>query len=72
MTAAPTQRRWLILGLLLGITIINFIDRQTLSVLGLTRQEHVRFFSRIPEHSLSRPHELLPHNWKPPASSTQG
>jgi ACS family hexuronate transporter-like MFS transporter len=34
MTAAPTQRRWLILGLLLGITIINFIDRQTLSVLA--------------------------------------
>ena len=28
------QRRWLVLGLLFSITVINFIDRQTLSVLA--------------------------------------
>ena len=37
-TAAPkvygSRRRWLILGLIFSITVINFIDRQTLSILA--------------------------------------
>jgi ACS family hexuronate transporter-like MFS transporter len=32
--SAPNPRRWLILGLLFTVTVINFIDRQTLSVLA--------------------------------------
>jgi ACS family hexuronate transporter-like MFS transporter len=33
-TGAPSRKRWLVLSLLLLITIINFIDRQTVSVLA--------------------------------------
>lgn len=32
--AAPARARWIVLALLLAITIINFIDRQTISVLA--------------------------------------
>jgi ACS family hexuronate transporter-like MFS transporter len=32
--AAPNRRRWIILSLLFAVTVINFIDRQTLSVLA--------------------------------------
>ncbi|HZL25454.1 MAG TPA: hypothetical protein VFC39_02870, partial [Acidobacteriaceae bacterium] len=38
MAAPPddtvTRRRWLILSLLFFITVINFVDRQTLSILA--------------------------------------
>lgn len=33
-SASSARRRWLILGLLFTITVINFVDRQTLSVLA--------------------------------------
>jgi MFS transporter, ACS family, hexuronate transporter len=34
LSTATSRRRWLVLALLLTITIINFIDRQTVSVLA--------------------------------------
>jgi len=40
------RRRWLILGLLLAITTINFIDRQTLSVLAPQIRENLHL-SRV-------------------------
>ncbi len=41
--ATTARRRWTILALLLGITIINFIDRQTLSVLAPRIKELFHF-----------------------------
>ena len=41
--ASTLRRRWAILALLLGITIINFIDRQTLSVLAPRLKEMFHF-----------------------------
>jgi len=41
--ASIHRRRWAILALLLGITIINFIDRQTLSVLAPRLKEMFHF-----------------------------
>ncbi len=38
MTAVLLERRWLIVGLLLLATIINYIDRQSLSILATTIQ----------------------------------
>jgi len=42
---APDRRRWAILGLLFCITVINFIDRQTLSVLAPKLKEYFQFNS---------------------------
>jgi ACS family hexuronate transporter-like MFS transporter len=42
---ARDRRRWAILGLLFSITVINFIDRQTLSVLAPKLKEHFQFNS---------------------------
>lgn len=38
-TAAGSNRRWFVLALLFGITVINFIDRQTVSVLAPVLRE---------------------------------
>jgi ACS family hexuronate transporter-like MFS transporter len=42
---APDRLRWTILGLLFSITAINFIDRQTLSILAPKLKESVHFSS---------------------------
>ena len=43
--AAPNRQRWIILALLFSITAINFIDRQTLSILAPKLKESFHFNS---------------------------
>ncbi len=43
--AAPNRARWTILALLFSITVINFIDRQTLSILAPKLKESFHFSS---------------------------
>lgn len=43
--ASPNRLRWVILGLLFAITVINFIDRQTLSILAPKLKEIFQFRS---------------------------
>jgi len=40
------RRRWLILGIIFLVTVINFIDRQTLSVLAPVLREHFHLNNR--------------------------
>jgi ACS family hexuronate transporter-like MFS transporter len=42
---SPGRRRWVILALLFSITVINFVDRQTLSVLTPKLKEYFQFSS---------------------------
>lgn len=42
-SVTPDRRRWVLLALLFSITVVNFIDRQTLSILAPKLKELFRF-----------------------------